>query len=88
MTYTLKNLKERMKHQIIEELKAYILMTNKMQTLVNETVDRVFKDFERELRRRLINIDKLPNPEEIITTTKRKFAEDFNQEIREIWGVE
>lgn len=52
MKCNLGSLKETMKRQIVEELKARVLMTNKIQTLVNETVDRVFEGFEAELRER------------------------------------
>ena len=38
------------------------------------------------IQEKLIKIDKLPNPDEALTTTKRKMAEDFNQEIKDILG--
>lgn len=43
--------KTKLKTQLIEELKAHVLMTNKLQTVVNATVDRVFKEELGELRK-------------------------------------
>lgn len=36
--------KEHLSTQLIEELKAYVLMTDKLQTVVHETVDRVCEE--------------------------------------------
>jgi hypothetical protein len=57
------------------------LMVLKRELL--ETMNEATKQIER----KFIYTEKLRNPDEILTMTKRKFVEDFNQEIREVLAV-
>jgi len=69
-----------------KQYKSYTQKRNKKWVRLDDVV-ALLDEVTKQIQKKLIRVDKLSNPEEIFTITKRKFCEDFNREIQEVLGI-